>query len=169
MKPTYSSYGYGTGRFSVLTAQELLTDEQTEAMAHWPSLAAIVPITRLSIPSRLDSIDDLRAAAASLQADILMVYTIDTAFRVQGKGYGPLTVVLWHHPRSRCLRYGGCLGDSRRRSQWLRLRGCRSDREAARSHECLGLQRYGRSEAGPGGAGRPLRSSWSSFPRPGRA
>jgi hypothetical protein len=90
---SYSHDGYGTGRFSVVTTQELLTDEQTQAMGRWPSLAAIVPIPRLALPPRLDSIDDLRAAGATLQADILVVYTIDTAFRVQGKGYGPLTVI----------------------------------------------------------------------------
>jgi hypothetical protein len=45
----------------------------------------------VKFPARLGSIDDLRVAGAKVQADLLLVYTIDTSFRVQGKGYGPLT------------------------------------------------------------------------------
>jgi hypothetical protein len=71
----------------------LLTDEQMETVAKWPSVAAVAPITRLTIPSRLNSIDDLRVAGAKIQADILLVYTIDTSFRIQGKGYGPLSAI----------------------------------------------------------------------------
>lgn len=88
-----STEAYGSGRFTAITTQELLTDEQLEAVSKWPSVAAVVPVTRLTIPARLDSVDDLRVAGARVQADILMVYTIDTTFRIQGKGYGPLTAI----------------------------------------------------------------------------
>jgi hypothetical protein len=90
---SYSNEGYGRGQFTAVTTQELLTDEQMEAVSKWPSLSAVIPITRLTIPSRLDSIDDLRVAGAKIQADILLVYTIDTSFRIQGKGYGPLSAI----------------------------------------------------------------------------
>ena len=90
---SYSNEGYGRGRFTAITTQELLTDEQMEAVSKWPSLAAIVPITRLTIPLQLDSLDDLRVAGAKIQADILLIYTIDTAFRIQGKGYAPLSAI----------------------------------------------------------------------------
>ncbi len=33
------------------------------------------------------------ARRATIQADILLVYTIDTSFRIQGKGYGPLSAI----------------------------------------------------------------------------
>lgn len=90
---SYSGDGYGRGQFTAVTTQELLTDEQMEAVSKWPSVAAVAPITRLTIPSRLESIDDLRVAGAKIQADILLVYTIDTSFRIQGKGYGPLSAI----------------------------------------------------------------------------
>jgi hypothetical protein len=90
---SYSSEAYGSGRFSVLTTQELLTEGHLNTIQSWPSLAGVVPINRLLLPPRLESLDDLRLAAAQVQADILLVYTLDTTFRVQGRGYGPLAVI----------------------------------------------------------------------------
>ncbi len=37
--------------------------------------------------------NDLRLVAAKVQADIIFVYTLDTTFRIQGRGYGPLAVL----------------------------------------------------------------------------
>lgn len=94
--PQYKSYtsdSYGTGRYSVVTTQELLTDEQMDAMSKWPSMAGIGPLNRLLLPERLDSLDDLRVSAAKLQADILLVYTIDTSFKVQGRNYAPFSIL----------------------------------------------------------------------------
>lgn len=90
---SYSSEAYGDGRYSVLTAQELLTDDHVKTIQSWPALAGFVPINRLLLPSKFDSLDNLRLAAAQVQADILLVYTLDTTFRVQGRGYGPLAVI----------------------------------------------------------------------------
>lgn len=102
--PDYRSYSTGThetaqinssGRapFSVVLTQELLTDQQMETMLGWPAVVGVAPVTRLIIPAHLDSIDDLRLAGAKIQADILLVYTIDTSFRIEGRGYGPLTPI----------------------------------------------------------------------------
>jgi hypothetical protein len=90
---SYSSVSYGSGRFSVLTTQELLTEDHVRAIQEWPALAGAIPINRLLLPPALESFDDLRVAAAQIQADILLVYTVDTAFRIQGRGYGPLTAI----------------------------------------------------------------------------
>jgi hypothetical protein len=90
---SYSSESYGNGRFSVLTTQELLTENHLRAIQAWPALAGVVPINRLLLPPRLESFDDLRLSAAQIQADVLLVYTLDTAFRVQGRGYGPLAAI----------------------------------------------------------------------------
>ncbi|HET8761481.1 MAG TPA: hypothetical protein VFN94_10445 [Nitrospiria bacterium] len=90
---SYSTEGFGTGRFSVLTTQELLTEEQLDSIGKWPSVAGVTTVNRLLLPSRLESLDDLRLAAAKVQADVLLVYTIDTTFRVQGRTYGPLSVI----------------------------------------------------------------------------
>lgn len=99
--PDYRSYStdgdapgsYSRAPFKVILTQELLIDRQMEALLSWPSVAGAAPVSRLMIPPRLDSIDDLRLAGAKIQADILLVYTVDTSFRIQGKGYGPLTAI----------------------------------------------------------------------------
>ena len=94
--PTYRSMTadtYGSGAYVVVTSRELMSDETVEDMARWPALRAVTPLSRLLISSRLDSIDDLRSAGASLKADMLLVFTLDTSFRVDGKSIGPLSVI----------------------------------------------------------------------------
>lgn len=90
---SYTSESYSYGRFSVVTTQELLTDEQVEGMSKWPSVAGVAPINRLLLPPNMDSIDDLRVSAAKVQADILLIYTIDTSFRIQGRVHAPLSLL----------------------------------------------------------------------------
>lgn len=90
---SYTSESYGAGRFSVVTTQELLTEDQIQGISKWPSVAGVAPINRLLLPSHLESLDDLRLAAAKVQADVLLVYTIDTTFRVQGRAYAPLSLI----------------------------------------------------------------------------
>lgn len=90
---SYTSEIYGAGRFSVVTTQELLTEDQIQGISKWPSVAGVAPINRLLLPSHLESLDDLRLAAAKVQADVLLVYTIDTTFRVQGRAYAPLSLI----------------------------------------------------------------------------
>lgn len=82
-----------TGRFSVVATRELVSDADLAAIGKWDDVAAVAPLGKLLLPAKLDSLDDLRVAAAKLQADVLFVYTVDTTFRVQGRGYGPLAVV----------------------------------------------------------------------------
>jgi hypothetical protein len=43
-------------------------------------VTGIAPVNRLLLPARLNSDVELRQAAASLQADLLLVYTFDTGF-----------------------------------------------------------------------------------------
>jgi len=82
-----------TGRFSVVPTKELISDDELNAIGEWDDVAAVAPLSKLLLPAKLDSFDDLRLAAAKLQADVLLVYTIDTTFRVQGRGYGPLALI----------------------------------------------------------------------------
>ena len=94
--PDYRSYTTDplvVGRYSVITTQELLTEVQFDEIVAWPKVAGVAPISRLLLPEKLESLDDLRLAAAKLQADVLLVYTLDTSFRIQGRGYGPLTPI----------------------------------------------------------------------------
>lgn len=84
---------YGAGRYVVLTNRELMSDARIEEISEWDAVRGVSPLSRLLIPSRLNSIDDLRAASASLKADVLIVFTLDTSFRVDGKSIGPLSVI----------------------------------------------------------------------------
>lgn len=90
---SHTSESYGYGRFSIVTTQELLTDEQMDGLLKWPSVTGVAPINRLLLPPTMDSLDDLRVSAARLQADVLLIYTIDTSFRVQGRVYAPLSIL----------------------------------------------------------------------------
>lgn len=84
------TYGYGDGRFSVVTARDVETDADFQKLADMPQVAGLAPLNRLVIPARLESLDDLRQAAAPMRTDVLLVYTLDTSFRVEGKDIAPL-------------------------------------------------------------------------------
>ncbi len=94
--PNYSSYtnrGYGKGVFSVVTTRDIERDEDFKRIMALPMVAGIAPLNRLVVPRRFDSEKDLRLAAASVQADVLLAYTIDTAFRVDEHDVGPLRLI----------------------------------------------------------------------------
>ncbi|MGH8503248.1 MAG: hypothetical protein ACREVE_12410 [Gammaproteobacteria bacterium] len=90
---SYTSDGVGMGNFRVLTTQELATERQFQHISELPSVRGVAPINRLLLTSPLKSVDDLRLAAANVQADVLLIYTIDTTFRIEGRAYGPLSVI----------------------------------------------------------------------------
>ena len=93
----YASYsaphGQNAGAFSVLTVQELLRAEHTDAMGAWPSVAGVALINRMLLPAHMNGLDDLRVSAARVQADVLLLYTLDTEFRVQNKTVLPLAAL----------------------------------------------------------------------------
>lgn len=95
--PEYRSHSYAEAtigtRYSVVTTNELASDKQMQAMQAWPRVQGVAPLGRLLLPQKMDKLDDLRVAAARVQADILVVYTIDTSFRVKNRAYGPLTAI----------------------------------------------------------------------------
>lgn len=94
--PDYRSYRTMpiiTGTYSVITTQELLSDAGFDQIEAWPQVADVSSLNRLLLPPRIEAVDDLRVAAAKLQADVMLVYTLDTSFRVKGRGYGPLSVI----------------------------------------------------------------------------
>ena len=94
--PVYQSMTaetYGNGAFLIVSNREFMTDAALETLSDWESVRGVAPLTRLLIPASLDDIDDLRTAGARVQADVLIVYTLDTTFRVDGKSIGPLSVI----------------------------------------------------------------------------
>jgi hypothetical protein len=83
---------YGRGKFTVVTSRDVETEEQFERLSAMPMVRGIAPINRLILPSELQSDRDLRQAAATLHADITLIYTIDTTFRV-GSQSSPIDVI----------------------------------------------------------------------------
>jgi hypothetical protein len=85
--PTYTNYylqqnggTFGSGRYSVITTREVEDQIQLDRIAKLPQVAGFVSINRMLLPQRLESDRELREAAARLQADLLLIYTFDTAF-----------------------------------------------------------------------------------------
>jgi hypothetical protein len=95
-EPGYRSYGtrsYGSGNYSIVTTRDVEKDEQFNMLSSLPRVAGLGTLNRLLVPANLQSVKDLRQGAASLHADLLLLYTFDTSFRVKEKDVGPLAVI----------------------------------------------------------------------------
>ena len=93
----YYSYSDGRreyGRYAFITARDIESDAAIEKMNKLPLVRGIAPIGRLLLPPNATSLVDLRTPAAQLRADMLLVYTVDTTFTVDGKSLGPLSLIL---------------------------------------------------------------------------
>ncbi|UTA47223.1 hypothetical protein L1F30_13765 [Simiduia sp. 21SJ11W-1] len=85
--------GYGSGRYSVVTARDIEDEADFERLASLAMVAAVAPLSRLLLPPELDSLKDLRVSAARLKADLILIYSVDTAFHVEGTPLGPLSAI----------------------------------------------------------------------------
>jgi hypothetical protein len=75
-----SARGYGSGAYSVVTAHDIETDKDVDAISKLPGISGVVTLNHLLLPSSLSSDLDLREAAAKLQTDAIIIYTIETEF-----------------------------------------------------------------------------------------
>ena len=85
--------GFGTGRYSVVTTHDVENEGDIQRMSSWPKVVQLAPLNRLLLPPRLNTIRDLRVAAAQVRADILLVYSLDTSFQIGPQKYPPLTAI----------------------------------------------------------------------------
>lgn len=85
--------GYGSGRYSVVTTRDIEDENVFERMSKLPMIAGVAPLSRLLLPTKLESMKDLRRSAAQLKTDLLLIYSIDTAFHVEGTPLGPLSLL----------------------------------------------------------------------------
>ena len=93
--PKYRSHGaesYADGDFSVVMVREIEEDSHFKRLQAMPKVAGVVPLNRLLIPPRVQGNEQLREAAAKLQADILLEYTVDTGFYDQQHS-APLSII----------------------------------------------------------------------------
>jgi hypothetical protein len=86
-------HGQSLGRYTVVTTRDIESVEAIEILQHLPLIAGIAPIGRLLLSPSASNIKDLRLSAAQLQADLLLVYSVDTSFVVDGTPLGPLSVI----------------------------------------------------------------------------
>ncbi len=70
----------GQGAYTLVTVREVGEQEQLDALAALPQVAGVTGINRLLVPAKLENDRELRAIASRLQADLILVYTFDTAF-----------------------------------------------------------------------------------------
>ena len=94
--PGYRSYSYqpyGRGLYSVVPTRDIETDEDFKKLANLPMISDVVPLSRALIPQNLNSHKQLRISAAQLHADLLLVYTLDTVFRIKDHDIGPLGII----------------------------------------------------------------------------
>jgi len=77
------------GHFSVVTSDQGSASGLLKGISAWPVVAGVSVIDPSTLPEAFNSPGDLRLAAAKLSADVLLIYTVDTSFRVRGQAYGP--------------------------------------------------------------------------------
>lgn len=85
-------YGSAAGRYSVITTKEVEDPAQFDRIRNLPQVSGVTTINRLLLPAKLDSDREIREAAARLHADLVFVYTFDTAF-FDSDASTPLTVI----------------------------------------------------------------------------
>lgn len=85
--PTYNNYNlrrfggqFGNGNYTVIMTREVEAQSHFDRIASLPQVAGLVSLNRLLVPEKLDNDRQIREAASRLQADLVFVYTFDTAF-----------------------------------------------------------------------------------------
>ena len=90
---TRTNSGYGHGRYTVVTTRDIEEEADFERVAGLPMIAGLAPVSRLLLPSKLGSIKDLRLSAARIKTDLLLLYSVDTKFHVEGDTLMPLSTL----------------------------------------------------------------------------
>ncbi|MEM6560661.1 MAG: hypothetical protein AAF656_03600 [Planctomycetota bacterium] len=91
---SHTTRGYGYGRYSIVSLRDLEAgdNDPLARLQSMPMVHAVAPLNRIVVGNQLNTDNDIRVAAAQLQADILLIYTFDTQFRSQQQA-APLSVI----------------------------------------------------------------------------
>jgi len=90
--PGYRSFdvqGIGKGPYSLVVQAEAEKASDFDALRDWPQVLGVAPVSQLVVSEPPKSFEDLRKAAAAVQADVLFVYTFNTVFHIETKPYPP--------------------------------------------------------------------------------
>ena len=99
---SYTTMGYDYGRYSVVGIRETEADTELNDFAALPMIRNIIPLNRLVIHGIEDE-EDIREAAARVQADMTLIYTFDTKFGVESTipALGVITLGLFPNDEAR--------------------------------------------------------------------
>lgn len=87
------SYTRGNnGGYSVISTRDLEKEGDLAKIQQLPGIEGIAPMNQLLLPQSVNSQEDLREAAAKLQADAILIYTVNTQFK-NDDVLPPLTIV----------------------------------------------------------------------------
>lgn len=89
---SHTDKGHGQGAYSVVTTRDIEREGDVDKLQKLPGIQGIAKLNRLLLPQSLNSDEDLRVAAAKLQADAILIYTISTEFR-SNDVIPPLTIL----------------------------------------------------------------------------
>lgn len=84
---------YGSGSYNVVKTWGFESEEDEARLSRLVGVAGIAPLSEMLIPSELSGLKDLRMIAAKMHADMLLVYSVDSASRVEKKEFGLLEVI----------------------------------------------------------------------------
>ncbi len=88
-----TNHGYGSGRYTIVTTRDIESDEDFKVIQELPMISSVAPLSRLLVPGNASTLKDLRVPAAKLKADMLLLYSVDTIFNVEGTPLGPLSLI----------------------------------------------------------------------------
>lgn len=88
-----TTQSYGTGNYSIVTTRDIEEDIHFKILSDLPLVSDVAPLSRLLLSSNLETIKDIRIAAAKLKTDLLLIYSIDTSFHIEGTPLGPLSAI----------------------------------------------------------------------------
>ena len=100
---SYTTRGWGGGQYTIVTTRDVEKQQDVARINALPQVRGVAPLNRLVIPSVLNSDYELRAAAARMHADILVLYTIDTVFHETDRTT-PVTVITLGATNNKRLR-----------------------------------------------------------------
>lgn len=82
---SYTARGYGDGQFTIVTTRDVEPANAFDRLEELPMVAGVHSLNQLVMPRQVRSEEDLRGAAANVQADMLLIYTFDTQFETNKK------------------------------------------------------------------------------------
>jgi len=84
---------HGTGRYCMMTVRSIESERDIQRLQELPQVAGVDSVPLALVPQSLNSVDELRPVAEALNADLLLLYTLDTRFTIDQAEYAPLAVI----------------------------------------------------------------------------